>query len=720
MVQLFCSPNYQKDPMPIVDSNALAKLYRCTQNSPLGCQKPVETIEKIPGAKFCLECGFPTTLPVQTELRGSLGTYRILEMLRPQGIGRLYRGIQTSNGQPVAVKEYLLPKQYFNDKEAHQRRAALSQVTQGNLTTPKGREFRLVSPSETIADPASDHVYLIFLGEIAALPTLKQALRETGAFSASRVRQFLNQTLQSLHFLHSQPSIASVAVSSGTAHGNLGLDSLLISDSGYVYVCDLASWEQLFVPAPRQVTLPEQDLIDLGGVAFALWTAQELHSDTSPNLREAQYWPQDDPPLRDFLHCLLGLDTPFNSAAEARQALIKLPQPEAAGFHGNLSPESPAKPKSRYWLLSLLALPLLGGLLWLLLPRPTSNSYAEATSFKRLLPSFADVNGIQPGQYPYTGEALGTWTAVLDKKPASDRKIRELLTQPKLDTVAIFNYRTYAPARFPLNEVLAANAKANFAIASLSTQLPEGLIKETIAYDGLLVYVPAYKTQNLPRALQGKITVTQLQQIFTGQLTNWKQLGADFPDLPIKPYRPKEPEALRLFQQKVLGNDPSAIAQFSKIEQRSTFDTLRSIAVGEKQAQKTEAGSISFGLLTQTWDQCKIYPLAIAQKNVNPVQPLLRETTNGTMQSISPSDNLCLEKKPLPNISAFHTATYPLSAPLIIAYPRDNNLPGHISGPLFANFLKTKDGQYLLQQAGLVPLQTVPKDYTLSSSILNR
>jgi ABC-type phosphate transport system substrate-binding protein len=712
--------------MPINHYKAFTQSYRCTQNAPLGCQKPTETIENIPGAKFCLECGFPTTLPVHTELRGRLGTYRISEMYRSQGMGRLYKATQISHGQPVIVKEYLLPNRCFNTDEAHQRRTALVHVTKANLNTPKGREFRLVSPSETIADPSSDRAYLIFPGQIAALPTLRQVLKETGAFSSLRVRQVLNQMLQTLHFFHSQAStLPSGETMLSAAHGNLSLDSLLMSDNFYIYACDLASCEQLFTSAPVEMPSIAQDLIDLGMIAFSLWTGQAIHSssDSSLNPREAQDWPQDDVPLKDFLHRLMGLEPPFDGAAEARQALLELPQLEhsAIGFQANPSPESQPKRKSRkYWLLSLLALPILGGLLWLLLPRSTPNSYAETANFKRLLPSFSDLNGVQPGQYPYTGEALGTWTTVLGKKPVSDRKIGALLTQPKSDIAAIFKYRSYAPQRSPLNEVLEANGKANFAIASLSGQLPDGLLQETVGYDGLLVYVPAYKSQNLPSTLQGKISLAQLQKIFTGQLTNWKQLGSDFPDLPIKPYRPMEPEALRLFQQKVLGNDPRLVAQFRNIEQRSTFNTLRSIAAGEQKALQTEAGSISFGLLAQVWDQCKVYPLAIAQKDASPVQPLLREITNGTLQPVSSSDNLCLEKKPLPNILAFQTATYLLSAPLIVAYPRDNNLPGYQSGPLFAKFLKTQDGQYLLQQAGLVPLQPTPKNHRLSQSIFNR
>ncbi|MGF1603229.1 MAG: substrate-binding domain-containing protein [Thermosynechococcaceae cyanobacterium] len=691
--------------------NTLTQSYRCNQNAPLGCQKPRETIEEIPGAKFCLECGFPTPLPAQSDLRGRLGTYRISELLRSQGLGRLYNATQISNGQPVVVKEFLLPDRCFNSTEAAQRRAVVRQMP---LNTSKSREFRVIAPAEAIADPSCDRIHLIFPSNTAATPTLRQVLQESGAFPAHKVRQVLLQVLQTLHFIHSQPAGTEQA---DMAHGNLSLSSLLISDDGYVYICDLAAWEQLFTTAPPQSSSPAQDLIALGSMGFSLWSGQVVKPDALSDLREATHWPPDDPPLNDFLHRLLALDAPFESAAVARQVLLKLPQPDFARLaQGNREPEKTPKKRSRkYWLLSLLALPILGGLLWLILPR--SSSHAETTPFKNLLPSFTDVNGVQPGQHPYTGEALGTWSTVLGKKPVSDLNIRTLLTQPQSAIKATFEYRGYRPEQSPLQEVLEANGKAEFAIASLSTPLPEGLVQESVAYDGLLVYVPAYKSQNLPHLLKGQISVEQLQQIFTGRMTHWQQLDSGLPNLPIKPYRPQEPEALRLFEQNVLGNDPQLIAQFRKVEQRSTFDTLRSIAAGE---QQNEAGSISFGLLTQTWDQCKVYPLALSQNDKTPVQPLLRQTTNGTVTSISPTDNLCLDKKPLPNLSVFQSGQYPLSMPLIVAYPLDNNLPGHNSGPLFAKFLKTQDGQYLLQQAGLVPLQSTPKTHQLSQPIVNR
>jgi serine/threonine protein kinase len=697
--------------MNLTRSKELNQFYRCTQNAPLMCHKSLETVTTISGAKFCLECGFPTPILAQSEIRGNLGTYRVSEVIREQGLGRLYHATQIGKGHSVILKEYLLPKHCFNDVEIQQRRAALLQLTKATLSTSKSAEFRVINPLEAIADPSSDRVYLVFPDHLAATPTLSHALHETGAFSASVVRQILNQALQTLHFLHSSP-----VGMTNSAHGNLSLESLLRREDGYLYLCDRSCWEQLFLPTARETSATtHQDLVDLGFIAFSLWTGQAT-SETSNgalNPQDGKDWPQDDPPLKDFVCRLLGLKMPFESALAGRQALLNLPQPDLESGSRIQSPAATqSKPKFRkYWLLSLLALPLLGGLLWLLIPRLMPKSYAETREFKHLLPAFNDVNELQPGNYPYTGEALGTWPIILDKRPIDERRVRELLSQPRSDITAKFGYRLHAPKQSPLDEVLTKNSQANFAITSLVTSLPEHFLQETIAYDGLLVYVPAYKSQDLPSALQGQITVEQLQQIFTGKITRWKQLGDQFPDLPITPSRPTEPEALRLFKSRVLKNDPNLIARFNQIRQRSTFTTLRAIAAGERKTQTVEAGSISFGLLAQTWDQCKVYPLAVAQKNAAPVQPLLKETTNGTLQPVSPSDNLCFEKKPLPNLSAFTTAQYFLGVPLVVAYPRDNNLPGHRSGPLFAKLLKTQEGQKLLQQVGLVPLQTTPQSF---------
>lgn len=708
----------------MVNVNALTQFYRCTQNAPLGCQKAQHTIDTISRAKFCLDCGFPTPLPSQAELRGRLGTYQITESLPARGMGRLYRAVQIGNGQPVVVKEYLLLDRCFNPTEVQQRKAALLQTSQSGFEDQKGMDFRVISPVESFADATSDRIYMIFPGHLAASPTLRAVLQDQGAFSADRVRQVLHQVLQTLHFLHRQPlGSASSGQRTGAAHGNIRLDSLLLNENFYVYTCDPNQWEQLVHPSPPQPLSPAIDLQDLGLVGFSLWTGLVAESQAELKTREDTVWPSDDPDLKQFLCRLLGFEQPFESAEAARLFLLRLPpaSTQISGVPAQRPVAGKVKPKFRlYWLLSLLTLPILGGLLWLFLPRSMSDSYAEVRQFKHLLPSFEDVNGIEPGQYPYTGERFGTWTTVLDKKPVSDRKIRELLTQPKPEVAAMFEYRGYHPTRSPLEEVLQANEKAHFAIAAETTPLPNGLVQEAIAYDGLLIYVPAYKSQNLPRALKGRISLAQLKKIFTGEVTHWRELGESFPDLPIKPYRPSEPEALRFFQQKVIGNDPQLIAKFNQIEKRPTFSTLRAIASAEKLSQTTEAGTISFGFLTQTWDQCKVYPLAVSATDAAPTQPLLRETTQGTLNPISFTDNLCREKKPLPNLPAFQQKTYPLSLPLVIAYPRDNNLPGHQSGPLFAKFLKTQDGQYLLQQTGLVPLQPTPKSHRLSSNLLNR
>ena len=117
----------------MVDRDPFSPVYSCIENTPLSCQQPCETSKQVAGAKFCLECGFPATLPQQAEIRGRRGTYRILNFVRSQGMGRLYTGTELGSAQSVVVK-YLLPSRCFNAQQVQQRQAKFIVDYQPNST----------------------------------------------------------------------------------------------------------------------------------------------------------------------------------------------------------------------------------------------------------------------------------------------------------------------------------------------------------------------------------------------------------------------------------------------------------------------------------------------------------------------------------------------------------------------------------------------------------
>ncbi len=707
--------------MPTTDP--FSRSYDCWQNAPLSCDRPLKTAQDVLNANFCSHCAFPATLSKQVEIRGSRGVYRVMEFVRSQGMGRLYKGVRVSDGEPVVIKEYLLPSRCFNAEEARARKATFTQIAGTSSINNQSQDFRLIMPWEAIADRQSDRCYLITSGDVAVAPNLSQVLQQKGAMPTEQVRDWLAQVLQTLQFLHTQKlQQPSGQVRTGMAHGNLNLESLILAKNSYIYTCDLASWERLFDSPPNTFPTPQpaQDLVALGHVAFylGLGRATEPTSKQPPDPHDTQLWSNTDPALRGFIYHLLGLETPFPSAEAARQALLQLP---SANVTTTASPTIEGKKLERrrqwLWLVGLPLLLLLGGLVWLVWSKSYVEERAEkANCIKCLVPSFNDVNTIEAGSYPYTAEKDGTWTTVLGGIPLNpDRTLNDILTRPRADIAAEFNYIKSKFPVSPLQAVEQQNNKANFAIVSLVDELSSiKLNSKQVAYDGLLVLVPSYKSENLPTALEGKISIEDLRKIFTLQVKSWRELNPNLPDLAIIPYRPLEPEANKLFEQKVLnGVPPELMDKFKQVKQRPTSKFI-------KETDFTlEPGAISFGLLVQTRDQCKVYPLALARGKEPPVQALLRSNTDGKLLPITPADNLCLKTEFSPNVDAFHNRTYPLGFPLTIVYPNDNSLPGFKSGPMFADLLKTREGQHLLQKSGLVPLQSIPKDYKPSESLLH-
>jgi len=722
--------------------------YPCTDGDHLGCKRLQGIEQKESDSKSCLECGFPAILWEKDLIQGSRGRYKIEGFLQRRGIGRLYQASQVADNQPVVIKEYLLPDLYFNKKEAEARKKDFELNAGVNLADGREQDFRLCHPTEAIADLNKERCYLVSRGNHELHPTLNEYLANNGPMDAIAVRQLLYQVLQTLEFLHRQKyRLPSGQVRTGLAHGNINLNSLLIaknyekslySQNGlkdtefyanswhnadfFIYVCDLALWENLFNPP---TTLPSnssplQDLKDLGYVAFHLLAGNPVNPRTGQplNPKDEQQWPSVDFALKGFIFRLMGLGVSFESAEEARKALLKLPFEKQNNQSKTLplttDEEKPKRFRLLYLLLALLALLLLAAFIWWLIPKPQANENFGNLTLTR---SISEVTSVPGGNFTYTADREGTSYYILNQKNLVEKdqeleqKLREI--QPKLD----LTYKQVTSGKEAIEKV--RSGEVDFAIVSLYNQLPPDLDYEEIAYDGILVFVNfsyAQRENSLPSALNGQISFDNLRKIYTGKITNWRELGG--PNLPIKLYIPNESEALEIFEQRVLKTNQDIelfrnLAIQQKTEQSGEFinpprpeitklpffPMLRSVIRG---FENERVGAIAFGTLSKVFQQCSVYPLALKVGENPPVQPLIQD--NG--QPVAPTTDLCNDKgRYQPSFDLFKNEKYPLAYPLVVVYPRDNSRPP--VGAKFAEILRTKEGQKLLVKTGLVPYDQV-------------
>lgn len=638
---------------------------------------------------------------LKAEIRGRRGTYRVEHWLGKRGMGQLFSGVQLGANRPVVVKEYLLPRRYFNQDEAQQRQKAFVSLAGVNLADGRMQDLRVISPMEAIADTNSFERCYLVTDERDACLTLKTYLARTGSMPAAQVRVVLAQLLQTLELLHQQKfRLPSGQVQVGLVHGNLHLETLLwVETEGqfYIYLCDLALWERIFDPptTPLQSHSVAKDLVAVGYVGFYL-----LLGKAAPELdpRQDESWPAtEDLPLQDFILRLLRIAPPFESAQVARQALLQLPQPTLASqrvLEGEAE-SSEAKPLSRFLLLflTLLGVGLLGALIWALLPKSQPNA---STRNEPQLCCLKEVSAVPTGTFTYTAVEGGTWSYALgqtdlrQRGQSLDAKLRE--THPKLQ----LNYK----ASQSIDEAIAkVQAKqVDFAIVPILHPLPIDLTYQEFGYDGLAVFVAfsyARRDRGLPKTLEGQITLEQIRQLYLNQVSNWQDLGGA--SLPIKLYAPTDSEAIQVFEQRVLKDLKFNQLGQNQVTQLPALKMLRTVL---QDFESQGVGSIGFSPLSRIFGQCSIYPLAVQAQGKTPVQPLVLNRN----QPIDPTTDLCDRKGSYhPDVAAFQTQQYPLAYSLAVVYPRDNSLPP--VGEKFAALLRTSEGQQLLKELGLVPLK---------------
>jgi phosphate transport system substrate-binding protein len=196
-----------------------------------------------------------------------------------------------------------------------------------------------------------------------------------------------------------------------------------------------------------------------------------------------------------------------------------------------------------------------------------------------------------------------------------------------------------------------------------------------VAIDGLAVAVNP--SLNVPG-----LTIEQLKGIYTGQITNWNQVGG--PNLPITPFSRNVQlgGTVELFVDQVMNKQP-----FS--------NSVQIVSTTTQALQKLGAtpGGIYFASAPEVVPQCSIKPLPVG-KDANSFVPPYQ----GALVTQCPAQRNQL------NIQAFQNGTYPLTRNLFVVV-KQNNGAEQRAGEAYANLLLTNQGQTAIANAGFVRIR---------------
>lgn len=180
------------------------------------------------------------------------------------------------------------------------------------------------------------------------------------------------------------------------------------------------------------------------------------------------------------------------------------------------------------------------------------------------------------------------------------------------------------------------------------------------------------------------ITVTQLRDIYTGQITNWSQVGG--PDLPIILYSraPGTGGTVDFFLEEVLAGAPLAgNVQF-------VYNTTLAL-----RAVSENLGAVYYASAPEVVPQCTVKALPIAKEPGEFVPPY--------QEPYIPLEQCPAQRNQL-NQEAFEAGEYPITRRMFVII-KENDQLDETAGNAYANLLLTEQGQRLLEKAGFIPIR---------------
>ena len=336
-------------------------------------------------------------------------------------------------------------------------------------------------------------------------------------------------------------------------------------------------------------------------------------------------------------------------------------------------------------LAFVLTAALLGGGGWWLLrrfsnsslnnPSPQNNNTVTGSS---QVSTFAQVAGVPTGLFNYGGST--TWAPI---RKEVDSAIQTVWPEFKLRYT---DHPTKAPGSGTGIEML---LKGQLAFSQSSRSLKDeeynqasqrGFTLEEIpvAIDGIAIAV------NPDLNISG-LTLGQLQDIYTGKITNWNEVGG--PNLSITPYsrRLEDGGTVEFFADNILTEtDFGENVEFIS----TTTEAIRVVAENQ--------GGIYYASAPEIVPQCTIKSLPLA--------------SNSGEKFISPYAepfvplSQCPNQRNELNNEAFQTGSYPITRRLFVIVKK-NGQDDEKAGGAYADLLLSNQGQKLVREAGFVNIR---------------
>ncbi len=341
-------------------------------------------------------------------------------------------------------------------------------------------------------------------------------------------------------------------------------------------------------------------------------------------------------------------------------------------------------PKKSYETLTLMTVTLavfvaLGwsiGLIWVGTRQLSQQSKIQTPGIAKNIPDFAHVPNVETGVFNYGGSiAWASLRLAVDSVIQSERPELQLrYVQPQ----------NQPPGSSPGIQMLLKGQLAF--VQSSHSLLPKeyelakqkGLKLKQVPVAANSIAVAVHPQLNL-----SGLTLSQLQAIYTGKISNWQEVGG--PDLTITAYSrlPSTGGMVSFFTSRILQNQEFG----SNVEFISTTtQALRQLA--------NNPGGIYYGSAPAIVPQCTVKPLSLGLNGGDFIAPYQKAL-------VSPSD--CPQRRNKLNIKALHNAQYPLTHYLYVVFLQNEGERSPI-GQSYANFLLTPQGQKLITKSGFIPL----------------